>query len=111
MLVGNNILTVFILIIAVAVVHANLSVSKFISMCYFVQALKSRFYTIILFLLARVKVPEELRFANACCVGLTSCTVLSILNLSEHWLQVNLDLVSVMLDGEKVCSKQYFMRY
>ncbi|XP_053103437.1 centrosomal protein of 192 kDa isoform X2 [Hemicordylus capensis] len=49
-----------------------------------------------------VRVPEELKFPNACCVGLTSHTVLSILNPSDRWLQVSISLVSVMLNGKKV---------
>ncbi|XP_053252565.1 centrosomal protein of 192 kDa isoform X1 [Podarcis raffonei] len=52
--------------------------------------------------LERVKVPEEVTFPNACCVGLTSHTVLSILNPSERWLQVSIGLLSIMLDGEKM---------
>ncbi|XP_042318653.1 centrosomal protein of 192 kDa isoform X2 [Sceloporus undulatus] len=51
---------------------------------------------------ARVKVPAEVKFPTACCVGLTSHTVLSILNPSERWLQVSISLLSIMLNGEKV---------
>ncbi|XP_066480532.1 centrosomal protein of 192 kDa [Tiliqua scincoides] len=54
-----------------------------------------------------VKVPEELKFPNACCVGLTSHTVLSIRNPSERWLQVIIGLVSVMLNGEKMDSLKH----
>ncbi|XP_007434722.1 centrosomal protein of 192 kDa [Python bivittatus] len=50
----------------------------------------------------RVKVPEEVKFPNACCVGLTSHAVLSIFNPSERWLQVSVGLLSIMVDGEKV---------
>ncbi|KAK9403425.1 putative centrosomal protein [Crotalus adamanteus] len=50
----------------------------------------------------RVKVPEEVKFPNSCCVGLTSHAVLNIFNPSERWLQVNIGLLSIMLDGEKV---------
>ncbi|XP_070603580.1 centrosomal protein of 192 kDa isoform X2 [Erythrolamprus reginae] len=50
----------------------------------------------------RVKVPEEVKFPNACCVGLTSHAVLKIFNPFERWLQVNICLLSIMLDGEKV---------
>ncbi|XP_015276423.1 PREDICTED: centrosomal protein of 192 kDa-like [Gekko japonicus] len=49
-----------------------------------------------------VKVPEEIKFCDACCVGLTSQTVLSILNPTERWLQVCIDLRSVTLNGEKM---------
>ncbi|XP_061450712.1 centrosomal protein of 192 kDa [Rhineura floridana] len=54
------------------------------------------------FALEHVKVPEEVTFPHACCVGLTSHTVLSILNPSERWLQVSIGLLSIMLDGEKM---------
>uniref|UniRef100_A0A8C6XSG9 Centrosomal protein 192 n=1 Tax=Naja naja TaxID=35670 RepID=A0A8C6XSG9_NAJNA len=50
----------------------------------------------------RVKVPEEVKFPNSCCVGLTSYAVLNIFNPSERWLQVNIGLLSIMLDGEKM---------
>ncbi|KAL8182343.1 UNVERIFIED_CONTAM: hypothetical protein K2H54_053539, partial [Gekko kuhli] len=49
-----------------------------------------------------VKVPEEIKFCDACCVGLTSQTVLNILNPTERWLQVRIDLRSVTLNGEKM---------
>ncbi|KAH0617835.1 hypothetical protein JD844_016465 [Phrynosoma platyrhinos] len=52
--------------------------------------------------LARVKVPAEVKFPTACCVGLTSHTVLSILNPSERWLQVSISLLNIMLNGEKM---------
>ncbi|KAJ7338662.1 hypothetical protein JRQ81_012564 [Phrynocephalus forsythii] len=51
---------------------------------------------------AHVKVPEEVKFPNACCVGLTSQTVLSILNPSERWIQVSISLLSIMFNGEKM---------
>ncbi|XP_029140120.1 centrosomal protein of 192 kDa [Protobothrops mucrosquamatus] len=50
----------------------------------------------------RVRVPEEVKFPNSCCVGLTSHAVLNIFNPSERWLQVNIGLLGIMLDGEKV---------
>ncbi|XP_026555218.1 centrosomal protein of 192 kDa isoform X2 [Pseudonaja textilis] len=50
----------------------------------------------------RVKVPEEVKFPNSCCVGLTSHAVLNIFNPSERWLQVSIGLLSIMLDGEKM---------
>ncbi|XP_044282345.1 centrosomal protein of 192 kDa isoform X2 [Varanus komodoensis] len=49
-----------------------------------------------------VKVPEEVKFPGACCVGLTSHTVLSIFNPSERWLQVSIHLLGIMLDGLKM---------
>nr|XP_056710919.1 centrosomal protein of 192 kDa [Euleptes europaea] len=54
------------------------------------------------FQFGHVKVPEEIKFCNACCVGLTSQTILSILNPSERWLQVCIDLRSITLNGEKM---------
>ncbi|XP_062987365.1 centrosomal protein of 192 kDa [Elgaria multicarinata webbii] len=51
---------------------------------------------------AHVKVPEEVKFPNACCVGFTAHAVLSILNPSERWLQVSINLLSIMLDGVKM---------
>nr|XP_060628711.1 centrosomal protein of 192 kDa [Anolis sagrei ordinatus] len=50
----------------------------------------------------RVKVPAEVKFPYSCCVGLTSHTVLSILNPSERWLQVSINLLSIMFNGEKM---------
>ncbi|XP_077208935.1 centrosomal protein of 192 kDa isoform X2 [Paroedura picta] len=55
----------------------------------------------------RVKVPEEIKFCDACCVGLTSQTVLSIFNPTERWLQVCIDLRSVTLNGEKMESLKH----
>lgn len=49
-----------------------------------------------------LKVPEELKFSNACCVGIASQTVLSIYNPSDRWLQVNIGILSVSVNGEKV---------
>lgn len=49
-----------------------------------------------------VKVPEELKFPNACCVGIASQTVLSIFNPTERWLQVSIGILSVSVNGEKV---------
>ncbi|XP_054841844.1 centrosomal protein of 192 kDa [Eublepharis macularius] len=58
--------------------------------------------TSVPFEFGQVRVPEEIKFCNACCVGLTSQTVLSLLNPSERWLQVCIDLRSVTLNGEKM---------
>lgn len=49
-----------------------------------------------------IKVPEELKFPNACCLGIASQTVLSIYNPSDRWLQVNIGILSVSINGEKV---------
>lgn len=50
----------------------------------------------------QVAVPEELRFPNACCVGIASQTSLSLYNPSERWQQVSITLTSLSIDGEKV---------
>lgn len=50
----------------------------------------------------QVVVPEELRFPNACCVGIASQTSLSLYNPSERWQQVSISLASLSIDGEKV---------
>ncbi|XP_042654021.1 centrosomal protein of 192 kDa isoform X2 [Tyto alba] len=39
--------------------------------------------------IGHVKVPEELKFPNACCVGIASQTVLSIFNPTGRWLQMD----------------------
>lgn len=49
-----------------------------------------------------IKVPEELKFPNACCVGIASQTVLSIYNPTDRWLQVSVGILSVSINGEKV---------
>ncbi|CAK6447819.1 unnamed protein product [Pipistrellus nathusii] len=49
-----------------------------------------------------VKVPEEVRFPHACCVGIASQTHISVLNPTTHWLQVSIGVLSVSVDGEKV---------
>lgn len=51
---------------------------------------------------AQVVVPEEIRFPNACCVGIASQTSLSLYNPSERWQQVSISLTSLSIDGEKV---------
>ncbi|XP_009947338.1 PREDICTED: centrosomal protein of 192 kDa-like, partial [Leptosomus discolor] len=48
-----------------------------------------------------IKVPEELKFPNACCVGIASQTVLGIFNPTERWLQVSIGVLSVSVNGEK----------
>ncbi|OXB66757.1 hypothetical protein ASZ78_003002 [Callipepla squamata] len=54
-----------------------------------------------------VKVPEELKFPNACCVGIASQTALSIFNPTERWLQVSVGILSVSVNGEKVDLAKY----
>ncbi|XP_015710781.1 centrosomal protein of 192 kDa isoform X2 [Coturnix japonica] len=54
-----------------------------------------------------VKVPEELKFPNACCVGIASQTVLSIFNPTERWLQVSIGILSISVNGEKVDPAKY----
>lgn len=49
-----------------------------------------------------VRVPEELKFPHACCVGIASQTHLSVLNPSVCWLQVSIGVLSVSVNGEKV---------
>ncbi|XP_029402677.1 centrosomal protein of 192 kDa [Mus pahari] len=48
------------------------------------------------------RVPEELRFPHACCVGIASQTLLSVLNPTDHWLQVSIRVLSIWVNGEKV---------
>ncbi|XP_068788214.1 centrosomal protein of 192 kDa isoform X2 [Struthio camelus] len=54
-----------------------------------------------------VKVPEELKFPNACCVGIASQTTLSILNPAERWLQVSIGIISISVNGEKMDPVKY----
>uniref|UniRef100_A0A8C3KTW0 Centrosomal protein 192 n=1 Tax=Chrysolophus pictus TaxID=9089 RepID=A0A8C3KTW0_CHRPC len=54
-----------------------------------------------------VKVPEELKFPNACCVGIASQTALSIFNPTERWLQVSIGILSISVNGEKVDPAKY----
>ncbi|XP_075386005.1 centrosomal protein of 192 kDa isoform X3 [Tenrec ecaudatus] len=53
------------------------------------------------------RVPEELRFPHACCVGIVSQTHLSILNPADHWLQVSIGVLSISVNGEKVDLSTY----
>lgn len=48
------------------------------------------------------RVPEELRFPHACCVGIASQTLLSVLNPTDCWLQVSIKVLSICVNGEKV---------
>ncbi|MEE6464584.1 hypothetical protein FKM82_006296 [Ascaphus truei] len=52
-------------------------------------------------------VPEELTFPSACCVGIASQASLSIFNPNERWLQVNIGILSVAVNGEKVDAAVY----
>ncbi|XP_064150825.1 centrosomal protein of 192 kDa isoform X1 [Loxodonta africana] len=52
--------------------------------------------------LANIRVPEELKFPHACCVGIVSQTHLSVLNPADRWLQVSIGVLSVSVNGEKV---------
>uniref|UniRef100_A0A8D2JLW5 Centrosomal protein 192 n=1 Tax=Sciurus vulgaris TaxID=55149 RepID=A0A8D2JLW5_SCIVU len=54
-----------------------------------------------------VRVPEELKFPHACCVGLASQTHLSVLNPTGRWLQVSIRVLSISLNGEKVDLSTY----
>ncbi|KGL82099.1 Centrosomal protein of 192 kDa, partial [Tinamus guttatus] len=54
-----------------------------------------------------VKVPEELKFPNACCVGIASQTTLSIFNPTERWLQVSIGIISISVNGEKMDPVKY----
>ncbi|MEJ1280118.1 hypothetical protein NN561_011058 [Cricetulus griseus] len=47
------------------------------------------------------RVPEELRFPHACCVGIASQTLLSVLNPTDRWLQVSIRVLSICVNGEK----------
>ncbi|XP_045430678.1 centrosomal protein of 192 kDa isoform X2 [Pipistrellus kuhlii] len=49
-----------------------------------------------------VKVPEEVKFPHACCVGIASQTHISVLNPTTHWLQVSIGVLNVSVNGEKV---------
>lgn len=54
-----------------------------------------------------VRVPEELKFPHACCVGIASQTHLSVLNPTDRWLQVSIGVLSVSVNGEKVDLSAY----
>ncbi|XP_041255152.1 centrosomal protein of 192 kDa-like [Onychostruthus taczanowskii] len=57
--------------------------------------------------IGHIKVPEELKFPNACCVGIASQTVLSVYNPTDRWLQVNIGILSVSVNGVKVDPMKY----
>ncbi|XP_043364073.1 centrosomal protein of 192 kDa isoform X2 [Dermochelys coriacea] len=54
-----------------------------------------------------VRVPEELKFPNACCVGIASQTNLGIFNPTERWLQVSIGIFSISINGEKMDPLKY----
>ncbi|NWX87377.1 CE192 protein, partial [Nothoprocta pentlandii] len=54
-----------------------------------------------------VKVPEELKFPHACCVGIASQTTLSIFNPTERWLQASIGIISISVNGEKMDPTKY----
>ncbi|XP_008057115.1 centrosomal protein of 192 kDa [Carlito syrichta] len=54
-----------------------------------------------------VRVPEELKFPHACCVGIASQTLLSVLNPTDRWLQVSVGVLSASVNGEKVDLSTY----
>ncbi|XP_017655973.1 centrosomal protein of 192 kDa isoform X2 [Nannospalax galili] len=53
------------------------------------------------------RVPEELKFPHACCVGIASQTLLSVLNPTDRWLQVSIRVLSASVNGEKVDLSTY----
>ncbi|KAJ8776693.1 hypothetical protein J1605_015282 [Eschrichtius robustus] len=55
----------------------------------------------------KVRVPEELKFPHACCIGIASQTYLSVLNPADRWLQVSIGVLSVSVNGEKVDLSAY----
>ncbi|XP_060056607.1 centrosomal protein of 192 kDa isoform X3 [Erinaceus europaeus] len=55
----------------------------------------------------KVRVPEELKFPHACCVGIASQTHLSVLNPTDRWLQVSVGVLSITINGEKVDLSAY----
>ncbi|XP_038602144.1 LOW QUALITY PROTEIN: centrosomal protein of 192 kDa [Tachyglossus aculeatus] len=55
----------------------------------------------------QVRVPEELKFPHACCVGIASQTSLSVFNPTDRWLQVSIGVLSVTVNGEKVDLSTY----
>ncbi|XP_030781619.1 centrosomal protein of 192 kDa isoform X6 [Rhinopithecus roxellana] len=57
--------------------------------------------------LGSVRVPEELKLPHACCVGIASQTLLSVLNPTDRWLQVSIGVLSVIVNGEKVDLSTY----
>ncbi|XP_040209857.1 centrosomal protein of 192 kDa isoform X2 [Rana temporaria] len=50
----------------------------------------------------QVLVPEEITFPSACCVGIASQTSLNIFNPNERWMQVNIGVFSIAINGEKI---------
>ncbi|XP_054237576.1 centrosomal protein of 192 kDa [Indicator indicator] len=57
--------------------------------------------------IGHIKVPEELKFPDACCVGIASETVLSISNPTKQWSQVSIGVLSVSVNGQKMNPVKY----
>ncbi|KAM9387425.1 centrosomal protein of 192 kDa [Phaethornis superciliosus] len=57
--------------------------------------------------IGHVKVPEELKIPNACCVGIASQAVLNIFNPTGRWLQVSIGIFSVSINGVKMDPMKY----
>ncbi|XP_073446144.1 centrosomal protein of 192 kDa isoform X2 [Dendrobates tinctorius] len=49
-----------------------------------------------------VLAPEEVMFPNTCCVGIASQASLNIFNPNERWMQVNIGIISIAVNGEKI---------
>ncbi|XP_044148782.1 LOW QUALITY PROTEIN: centrosomal protein of 192 kDa [Bufo gargarizans] len=50
----------------------------------------------------QVLVPEEVTFPNMCCVGIASQASLNVFNSNERWMQVNIGIISIAVNGEKI---------
>ncbi|KAG8571321.1 hypothetical protein GDO81_011594 [Engystomops pustulosus] len=50
----------------------------------------------------QILVPEEVTFPNSCCVGIASQASLNIFNPNERWMQVNIGIISISVNGEKI---------
>ncbi|KAM4027032.1 centrosomal protein of 192 kDa isoform 2-T2 [Anomaloglossus baeobatrachus] len=50
----------------------------------------------------QVLAPEEVTFPNTCCVGIASQASLNIFNPNERWMQVNIGIISIAVNGEKI---------
>ncbi|XP_075070503.1 centrosomal protein of 192 kDa [Mixophyes fleayi] len=50
----------------------------------------------------QVLVTEEVTFPTACCVGIASQASLNIFNPNERWMQVNIGILSIAVNGEKI---------
>nr|DBA24442.1 TPA: hypothetical protein GDO54_012093 [Pyxicephalus adspersus] len=50
----------------------------------------------------QILVPEEITFPSSCCVGIASQTSLNIFNPNERWMQVNIGVLTIAINGEKI---------